>query len=145
MIPVRSARNHKADERSDALSRELRDLRRSEAALRDFIETAAISLHWIGEDGTILWANQAELDLLGYARNEYIGHNIAEFHADAPVIADILARLGRGETLTEYPARLRRCDGTDLSGFLYQTDRESIARGGGTDLIPSSGHRFACV
>jgi cytoskeletal protein RodZ len=34
---------------------------------------------------------------------------------------------------------------SDLSGFLYQSDRESIARGGGTDLIPSSGHRFACV
>ena len=51
---------------SDALLRELQALRRSEAVLRDFVETSTIGLHWVGADGTILWANQAELDLLGY-------------------------------------------------------------------------------
>jgi PAS domain S-box-containing protein len=59
-----------------------------------------------------LWANQTELDLLGYTRDEYVGHNIAEFHVDEPVIEDMLARLARGETLLEYEARLRRKDGT---------------------------------
>ena len=96
----------------DALWRELQALRRNEAELRDFVETATIGLHWVGSDGTILWANQAELNLLGYAREEYIGRNIAEFHADEPVINDILARLSRGERLCEYPARLRHRDGT---------------------------------
>ena len=95
-----------------ALWRELQALRRSEASLRDFVESSTASLHWVGPDGTILWANQAELNLLGYAREEYIGRNIAEFHADAPVINDILARLHRGERLCEYPARLRHRDGT---------------------------------
>src|ERR1700712_2845628 len=76
---------------NDALLRELQALRRSEAVLRDFIETSTIGLHWVGADGTILWANQAELDFLGYAREQYIGRNIAEFHADGPVINDILA------------------------------------------------------
>ena len=33
----------------------------------------------------------------------------------------------------------------DLFGFLYQADREGITCGGATDLIRSSGHRFACV
>src|SRR4029079_15954326 len=61
--------------------------------LRDFFDNAAIALHWVGRDGTILRANQAELDLLGYAEGEYVGHNITEFHADAHVIADLLARL----------------------------------------------------
>ena len=51
---------------NEALLRELQALRRSEAVLRDFIETSTIGLHWVGADGTILWANQAELDLLGY-------------------------------------------------------------------------------
>jgi hypothetical protein len=45
---------------NDGLLRELQALRRSEAVLRDFIETSTISLHWVGADGTILWANQAE-------------------------------------------------------------------------------------
>jgi PAS domain S-box-containing protein len=96
----------------DALSRELQALRRSEAVLRDFVETSTISLHWVGADGTILWANQAELDLLGYANEEYIGRNISEFHADEAVINDILACLSRGETLRDHPARLRHRDGS---------------------------------
>src|ERR1044071_4041711 len=96
----------------DAMSRELRALRRSEAVLRDFVETSTIGLHWVGEDGTILWANQAELDLLGYTGDEYIGRNIAEFHADQQVIKEILACLSRGESLRDYPARLRHKDGS---------------------------------
>ena len=87
------------DSGQEVLLHELAALRRSEAVLRDFIETSTIGLHWVGADGTILWVNQAELDLLGYAREEYVGRNIAEFHADASVIHDMLGRLSRGETL----------------------------------------------
>ena len=78
----------------------------------DFFENAAVPLHWVGPDGVILRANQAELDLLGYAREEYVGRNIVEFHADAEVIADILRRLSAGETLRDHPARLRCKDGS---------------------------------
>ena len=105
-------RSDPPDAPRDAISRELRALRRSEAVLRDFIETSTISLHWVGADGTILWANQAELDLLGYSREDYIGRKISEFHADQPVIKDILACLSRGETLRDHPARLRHRDGS---------------------------------
>ena len=97
---------------TDPLLRELQALRRSEAVLRDFMETSTISLHWVGADGTILWANQAELDLLGYTSEQYIGRNIAEFHADEAVIHEILACLSRGETLRDHPARLRHRDGS---------------------------------
>jgi two-component system cell cycle sensor histidine kinase/response regulator CckA len=87
-------------------------LRRREQELTDFFETAAVGLHWAGPDGTILRTNQAELDLLGYTRQEYVGHNIAEFHVDAPVTQDILHRLAAGEVLHDYPARLRCKDGS---------------------------------
>ena len=87
-------------------------LRRSEQLLTDFFENAAVGLHWVGPDGTVLRANQTELDLLGYTRDEYVGHHIAEFHADPPVIDDILDRLGGGECLQNYEARLRCKDGT---------------------------------
>ncbi len=83
-----------------------------EAALADFFDNAAIPLHWVGPDGTILRANKAELDLLGYSSEEYVGRNIAEFHADPPGIADLLRRLSAGETLHDYPSRLRCKDGT---------------------------------
>jgi PAS domain S-box-containing protein len=81
-------------------------------ALADFFENAALPLHWVGPDGTILRANKAELELLGYEPDEYIGHNIAEFHVDPAAIADMLARLAAGETLHDYPSRLRCKDGS---------------------------------
>jgi PAS domain S-box-containing protein len=86
-------------------------LLRSVANLRDFVENAPEGLRRVRPDGLIFWANRAELDMLGYTREEYIGHHIAEFHADAPVIEDFLARLASGETLREREARMVSKDG----------------------------------
>jgi len=87
-------------------------LKESEQQLSDFFENGAVGLHWVAPDGTILRANQAELDLLGYTRDEYVGRKIAEFHADRPVVEDILRRLTLGETLSGHPARMRCKDGS---------------------------------
>lgn len=87
-------------------------LRISEKELSDFLYSASEGLHWSGPDGTIIRANQAELDLLGYSREEYIGHNIREFHADQKVIHDLLSRLMNKESLKNYEARLKCKDGS---------------------------------
>jgi PAS domain S-box-containing protein len=89
-----------------------RALERSEQLLADFFENAAVGLHWVGPDGTVLRVNQTELDLLGYTRDEYVGRHISEFHADGPVIDDILNKLSCGECLDSYAARLRCKDGS---------------------------------
>ncbi|HWC17378.1 MAG TPA: PAS domain S-box protein [Terriglobales bacterium] len=83
-----------------------------EAELREFLENAVIGMHWIAADGTILWANKAELEMLGYSREEYIGQQISSFHADQDVAADILARLARNEELRGYDARMKSKDGS---------------------------------
>jgi len=80
--------------------------------LLDFLENAADGMHWVGPDGEILWANRAELELLGYSREEYIGRPVASVHCDAATIDDILARLRRNEAIRNYPARLRHRDGS---------------------------------
>ena len=80
--------------------------------LEDFFENGTVGLHLVGADGTILKANRADFEPLGYTADEYVGRSIAEFHADGPVIADILARLSRGERLDKYRARLRAKDGS---------------------------------
>jgi PAS domain S-box-containing protein len=87
-------------------------VRRTKQELSDFVENASVGMHWVGPDGVILWANSAELEMLGYAREEYIGRHIAEFHCERPVIEDILGRLAQGETLHEYAAQLRCKDGS---------------------------------
>jgi PAS domain S-box-containing protein len=88
------------------------ELRHSQQQLTDFVENATIGMHWVSADGTILWANQAELDLLGYSREEYIGRSITEFHAESDVIDDILCRLTRNEVLQSYSAKLLAKDGS---------------------------------
>jgi PAS domain S-box-containing protein len=88
------------------------EVRRNTKDLEDFFENSAVGLHIVSGEGIILRANKAELNLLGYQPEEYIGHHIAEFHADAPVIGDILQRLSCGEKLDRYRARLRAKDGS---------------------------------
>ncbi len=88
------------------------ELHRKQKELADFIENAPTGMHWVGPDGEILWANQAELDLLGYTTEEYIGYPINDFHADQCTISDILKRLTNNETLRDYEAQLRCKDGS---------------------------------
>ncbi|MBZ9775002.1 PAS domain S-box protein [Mesorhizobium sp. CO1-1-8] len=79
---------------------------------RDFFENGAVALHLVSAEGVILHANKAELDLVGYPAEDYVGRHIAEFHPDPDVIEDILDRLTRGEKIARYPARLRAFDGS---------------------------------
>ncbi len=74
--------------------------------LLDFADTANIPLHWVDRAGRILWANQSELDFLGYSRDEYIGQPVDQFHADRQAIDEILERLVRGDRLGGFEAKL---------------------------------------
>ena len=78
----------------------------------DFFEKAAVGLHLVSRNGTILRANRAEMELLGYAAQDYVGKNIADFHVDQSAVEDILKRLLRQEPIYQYPARLRASDGS---------------------------------
>ena len=64
------------------------------------------------ETGVIQRVNEAELKLLGYSREEYVGHRLEEFHADPAMAEDILRRLQNGETLRNHEATLRAKDGS---------------------------------
>jgi PAS domain S-box-containing protein len=107
--------NHEILQRAEvetALRTSLAETRRAKEDLEEFLENAALGIHRVDKSGIIRWANPAELELLGYTREEYVGQPIAKFHADEHVITDILSRLSRGETLHDYEARLRAKDGT---------------------------------
>lgn len=103
---------------------------RSKQEIQDFIDNAAEGLHWVNGEGRIVWANNAELELLGYSTDEYVGHHISEFHADPEIIGDILARLERNETLKGYEARLKAKDGSIkhvlISSNVFRRDGEFI-------------------
>jgi PAS domain S-box-containing protein len=86
--------------------------RRLDESLVDFFDNAPVGLHCVAADGTIVYANRAELDMLGYAAEEYVGHPVRTFHLDPAFADDLLARLARDETIREQPARLRAKDGS---------------------------------
>ena len=117
--------------------REITDFKRAgeslserEEEVTDFLENGIMPMHSVGADGTILWANRAELDLLGYPAEEYIGRSVRSFHVDAPVIDDILCRLAANQTLHNCHARLRCRDGSIrqvvINSSVYRRDGQFI-------------------
>lgn len=66
-----------------------------------------MGIHSVAADGTIVYANQYELEILGYTEDEYVGHNTSEFQIDKPVLKDMNNRLGKFEILKNYPARVQ--------------------------------------
>jgi PAS domain S-box-containing protein len=78
----------------------------------DFFHTAPVPIHLVGPHGAILGANGAELAMLGYRAEDYVGHHVGEFHVDPAAGAELADRLSRGEPLRNYEARLRCADGS---------------------------------
>ena len=87
-------------------------LARREQELSDFFAESPLGLLWVGPEGHILRVNQAELVLLGRIRDEVLGHPVSQFHADPDSAAELLARLGKKQTVQNYHASLRHKDGT---------------------------------
>ncbi|MDC8004290.1 PAS domain-containing protein [Aureisphaera galaxeae] len=93
--------------------------------LEDFFMQGSIPVHIVGPDGTILWANQAELKSMGYedAPEEYIGQPIMKFHADQAVIEEMLTRLLDNRPLVNFSAKLVRKDGTTFPVSICSNSR----------------------
>lgn len=89
-----------------------KELDKKTRELQDYVDNASIGLHWVDENGIIIWANKAELDMLGYSQEEYIGRHISQFHVYPEKIEDILRRLSCNETLNGYESVLRCKDGS---------------------------------
>jgi PAS domain S-box-containing protein len=87
-------------------------LRRSEHNLTTFFNQAPIGLLWLSAGGTILRANQAQLDLLGYSAEEYVGHFFLDFCTESPQTRGFLERLGQKETVRNLPMSCRCKNGS---------------------------------
>ena len=102
-----------------------------ERLLADFCENAAIGMCSVAPNGRILWANKAELHMLGFSPQDYIGHHITEFHADAASMSEVLTRLRAGELLHDYETRLRCRDGSIrhvlIDSNIHRRDGELIS------------------
>ncbi|MGH8240703.1 MAG: PAS domain S-box protein, partial [Steroidobacteraceae bacterium] len=68
--------------------------------------------HKVDADGIIVWANNAELAILGYAPEEYVGRPIADFVVQSGQATSLLKRVAAGETLRDEHVQMRCKDGS---------------------------------
>lgn len=112
------------------LAQQKEALERAETELRDFVDNAALPLDVVDPEGRITWANRAQLELLGYSAEEYVGKPAAQFHADADAGAEMSARLRRACVLNAFPACLRAKDGSlryvETSSSVFQREGEVL-------------------
>jgi PAS domain S-box-containing protein len=87
-------------------------LEASQQGISDFIENAAIGMHWVNIEGNIVWVNQAELNMFGYDRSQYIGQPLINFHVDRAKLTDLLQRLSRHESIRGCEAQVYCKDGS---------------------------------
>jgi len=87
-------------------------LRMRESELADLLENAVEGVQQVGADQKIRWANKALLKLLGYTAEEYVGHDLADFHARRQIFDDFWQKLMQREELYDYPAELSCKDGS---------------------------------
>jgi len=73
----------------------------------DFIYNSSIGVHAVSPEGLIIYANECELEVLGYEKDEYVGHHVSEYQIDSNCLADMMERLSRFDVLKNYPARVQ--------------------------------------
>jgi PAS domain S-box-containing protein len=108
-------------------------LHRVNERLTHFAECSPVPLHWVDSRGIIQWANQAELDLLGCAKQEHIGRHISEFHVEPEVCDEFIRRVGNEENIKDFPATLKTKSGEIKhvlidSSVLHKSERSICAQ-----------------
>mmetsp|Transcript_60951 Transcript_60951/g.143523 ORF Transcript_60951/g.143523 Transcript_60951/m.143523 type:complete len:933 (-) Transcript_60951:410-3208(-) len=94
--------------RSEKQEEEKKDSAPSERELLDFLNKAPIAMHWLSGTGHVLWANETEMNTLGYTAEEYIGQPIMNFCPDeTPKVLEIFKTLGSGNSIQDTPVRFR--------------------------------------
>jgi len=97
--------------------------------VNEVIHNAPIGIHFVNSEGTIIYANPFELAMLGYAEDEYVGHNTEKFQVDKGALCDMMDRLSRQEVLANYPIQVKTKQGVKyflLNSSAYFKDDEFI-------------------
>jgi PAS domain S-box-containing protein len=88
-----------------------KSLEESRQTLEEFFENASIGLLLLGPDGTILRANQMELETMGYPAAEYVGKDYFSFNTDPEAGRKLLKLLADGESLDTYETKVLCANG----------------------------------
>ncbi|WP_231562081.1 PAS domain-containing protein [Colwellia psychrerythraea] len=70
----------------------------------DFIKNSNIGIHAVSPEGIIKYANEHELNVLGYTEEEYVGHHVSEFQFDKSCLEQMMNKLAKFESFSNFPA-----------------------------------------
>eukprot|EP00612_Vaucheria_litorea_P001863 CAMPEP_0171455264 /NCGR_PEP_ID=MMETSP0945-20130129/2231_1 /TAXON_ID=109269 /ORGANISM="Vaucheria litorea, Strain CCMP2940" /LENGTH=839 /DNA_ID=CAMNT_0011980475 /DNA_START=281 /DNA_END=2796 /DNA_ORIENTATION=- len=94
----------------------------AENELIDFFNKAPIALHWLSSKGDILWANETEMNILGYTAEEYIGLNISDIcPEETETFTEVFRQLSAGNTVRDIPVKGRTKSG-EIVYFLIDSN-----------------------
>ena len=97
-----------------------------------FADQAPVAMQTFDPEGRIRWANRAQLQLLGYAADAYIGHNAREFFGDPGRFDQFLQSSVSSGAAQSCEARVLRKDGPSWTSSWRRT------RSGGTGPAPAA-------
>ena len=102
-----AARTHELAEANQALTRRAQEI-------ADLYDRAPCGYHSLAADGTVIAVNETELELLGYARAEFVGRKLTEFMtpASSAAFAQSWEELQRSGAVRDLELELIRKDGT---------------------------------
>src|SRR5260370_20033997 len=89
--------------------------------LADFLENAAEGLQQVGPDARIIWANPAQLRLLGYSADEYIGHQLADFYVERELFDEFWRTIMAHEVVYDFPAALKCKTGSPRQVLIHSS------------------------
>lgn len=75
------------------------------------LESVPAALLLLADDGTIIWANEAQLVLTGYKREELIRRPLAELLVEPKSTGDRMGRLAAGELVADFQTGIAKKDG----------------------------------
>ncbi|MBF6568312.1 MAG: response regulator [Candidatus Binataceae bacterium] len=90
-----------------------------ERGLSELNETTVGALHQLGPDGTILWANQAQLHMLGYSSEEFIGHHAAGFFLPSERFEELWRQVMLHQHIDEFETTLKCRDGSSKRVIIH--------------------------
>src|SRR5688500_10694746 len=96
-----------------------------------WLGAAPVGVQHLDRDGRVVWANAAQLEMLGYAWDQYVGRSVVDFHADDAAGREVLAALRRGEPLRGRAEAMRHRDGSVRHVLISSVCRGDDEGGGG--------------
>lgn len=81
---------------------------------RMLIEESRDAIGIVNENGVLIDANQALLDLFGYERKDIVGFNVTQLYVDPSERQLFLEYVSKNKNLRDYELRLRKKDGTEI-------------------------------